>query len=201
MMASLSFEMMWTGKNAGCPMGLSFVSLTSNQFCQMCGTCVHNCQYKSINLDLRWRGAELWQHREPNLVASLFIPALIGSLCTLILFQNQDLHFSPILSFTLRFLASTGFCPGFFTPASLLMGRRYFAGTVRFYGFVYLPIVFSGHIAFQVPFIQEVLRWIVHIFTGTVTHDPNPILIQHLLIVTGLLWSLWILRHLYKNEA
>jgi Pyruvate/2-oxoacid:ferredoxin oxidoreductase delta subunit len=63
------------GQQAGCPMKRFPVSLMSNQFCKMCGTCVHNCPYNSVHLDLRWPGSEIWKNMEPNPVTSLSIGA------------------------------------------------------------------------------------------------------------------------------
>jgi transcriptional regulator with AAA-type ATPase domain len=186
------------GKDAGCPMGLFPVSLTSNQFCKMCGTCIRNCQYKSIHLDLRWPGAEIWENKEPSMVTSLSIPALLGALYPLILQHNQKLLPVSWFSFTLFFLASVAFSLALFAGASFVRGRLSFPKIISSYGFAYLPLTFAGHIAFQVPFMQEGLRWLAGSISGGV-HGPDPILIQRLLIGVGLVWSLLILKKLFKK--
>lgn len=186
------------GKDAGCPMGLFPVSLTSNQFCKMCGTCVHHCQYKSIHLDLRWPGAELWQNREPNLVTSLSIPALLGALYPLLLHHNHKVPSGTGVPFTLWFLASVVLSLALFAGASFVKGRLSFLKTLSSYGFVYLPLTFAGHIAFQVPFMQEGLRWLAGSNRGG-TSGSDPVLTESVLISIGLLWSLWVVKKLSKN--
>jgi len=188
------------GTNTGCPMGLFPVSLTSNQFCKMCGTCVHNCQYKSIHLDLRWPGAETWKHEEPNGVTSFSIPALLGALYPLILHHNHTFPPLPWFSFTLSFLASIGISLALFTAASFVKGRRSLMKIMGPYGFVYLPLTFAGHIAFQVPFMREGLRWLVRDIGAVGTDGFDPSLIQRLVVSVGFLWSLWILRKLFTRE-
>jgi len=188
------------GKSAGCPMGLFPMSVTSNQFCKMCGTCVHTCQYKSIHLDLRWPGAEIWENKEPNMMASLSIPALLGVLYPLILHYNHKLPSDAWLLFTLCFLASAIFSLVLFIGASFVKGRQPFKTTLSSYGFVYLPLTFASHIAFQVPFIQEGLRWLISSIKGGGGHGSEPLWAQRLFVGIGLIWSLWILRNLFRKE-
>ncbi|HSB06055.1 MAG TPA: sigma 54-interacting transcriptional regulator, partial [Thermodesulfobacteriota bacterium] len=126
------------GKNAGCPMGLFPVSITSNQFCKMCGTCVRNCQYKSIHLDLRWPGAEIWENKEPNMVTSVAILALLGAVYPLILHHNHKIPGDSWFPFTLWFVSSVAFFLALFIGASFAKGRKSFRNIVSSYGFVYL---------------------------------------------------------------
>jgi DNA-binding NtrC family response regulator len=187
-----------TDKSVGCPMSLFPVSVTSNQFCKMCGTCVRNCQYKSIHLDLRWPGAELWENREPNKVASLSIPALLGVLYPLILYHK--LSSAGWLPFTLWFLASALLSLALFLGASFVKGSQNGRTILGSHGFAYLPLTFAGHIAIQVPFIQEGLRWLATIVHGNGVLAPDPLLVQRLFISLGILWSLWTLKNLFKQE-
>lgn len=189
------------GTSAGCPMGLFPVSLASNQFCKMCGTCVQNCQYKSIHLDLRWPGEETWRQREPNTVTSLSVLTLLGALFPLILEYNHRLPPISGVGFTLSFLASVAICLALFTAASFVKGRASFSRIASSYGFVYLPLTFAGHIALQVPFVEEGLRWLVLGISGAGTHGPSPVPIQRVLISVGLLWSLWILKKLSVRKG
>jgi DNA-binding NtrC family response regulator/Pyruvate/2-oxoacid:ferredoxin oxidoreductase delta subunit len=183
----------------GCPMSLFPVSMTSNQFCKMCGTCVQNCSLKSIHLDLRWPGAEIWENREPNLVASLSIPALLGVLYPLILQTSQEI-LADLWPFTLAFLASGVLALILFAGACLLKGYPSFRGILRSHGFVYLPLTFAGHIAFQVPFMEQGLRWITGNLPGGGPAGQGLHVAQGLLIVLGSLWSLWSLKKLFKRE-
>jgi transcriptional regulator with AAA-type ATPase domain len=189
------------GTNAGCPMGLFPVSLVSNEFCKMCGTCVHNCQYKSIHLDLRWPGAELWQNRkEPNLATSLSIPALLGSLYPLILEYNHKLPIVPWSSFTLWFFVSIAFSLALFTGASLVRGRPFFARNLSHFGFVYLPLAFAGHIAFQIPFVREGLLWLAGRPLASDLQNSGTAFLQSFLVIMGCLGSLWILKKRFLQE-
>ncbi|HSB07580.1 MAG TPA: hypothetical protein VLK23_20565, partial [Thermodesulfobacteriota bacterium] len=188
------------GKNAGCPMGLFPVSITSNQFCKMCGTCVRNCQYKSIHLDLRWPGAEIWENKEPNIVTSVAILALLGAVYPLILHHNHKIPGDSWFLFTLWFVSSVAFSLALFIGASFAKGRKSFRNIVSSYGFTYLPLAFAGHIAFQVPFMEEGLRWIAGSTMGGGSHESIPLLVQRFLIGVGSLWSLRILTKLFKRE-
>ena len=188
------------GKKAGCPMGLFPVSLASNQFCIMCGTCVYNCQYKSIHLDLRWPGAELWGNKEPNIVTSLSIPALLGSLYPLILHYGHGLMSSWYL-FTGWFLVCAVLSVALFTGASFAGGRQSFRSALSSYGFVYLPLTFAGHIAFQVPFMQDGWRWLAGTIVKGGIFNSSPIWVQTVLIGIGSIWSLWVLRKLSTKET
>ena len=187
-------------KNAGCPMGLFPVAIISNQFCKMCGTCVNNCQYKSVHLDLRWPGAEIWENKEPNTVTSVSILALLGAVYPLILHHNHKIPGNPWFLFTLWFVLSAAFSLALFTGASFVKGRKSFKDILNSYGFVYLPLTFAGHIAFQVPFMEEGLRWIAGSITGGGSHASIPLLVQRILVGIGSIWSLWTLTKLFKRE-
>lgn len=187
-------------RNSGCPMGLFPVLLTSNQFCKMCGTCVQNCQYKSIHFDLRWPGAEIWENKEPDAATSLSIPVLLGALYPLFLHANHRISAQPWPIFTGWFLGSVVLSLALFAGACFVKGRSSFRKFLRSYGFVYLPLTFAGHIAFQVPFMQEGLRWLAGSLNRGGPYDPGSLLIQRPLIVLGSLWSLWILKKLFRRE-
>jgi ferredoxin len=173
------------------------VSLTSNQFCKMCGTCARNCPYHSIHLDLRWPGAEIWENKEPNLITSLSIPAFLGILFPL--FVHEKLHSHPIgdLSFTLIYLASVLGAVVLFMAASLSEGLSNFRSQIRAYGFSYLPLAFAGHLALLLPYLVSGLRRLMSFsLSGEFHHELTSPWPQRLILAVGILWSVWALRKL-----
>ncbi len=184
---------------SGCPMKLFPVALASNQFCKMCGTCVHNCPYNAIHLDLRWPGAEIWENKEPNLVTSLTIPSLVGILYALFLHESLRASTNANLSFTLLYFASAFGAVSIFMAACLTRGRGDFTGQLRTYGYVYLPLAFAGHLAFLVPYLFSGLKWLT---AGTLSANFNLITtpwLQRSIIAVGIIWSLWAVRQVSRK--
>lgn len=132
-------------------------------------------------------------------MASLSIPALLGVLYPLILQTSQEI-LADLWPFTLAFLASGVLALILFAGACLLKGYPSFRGILRSHGFVYLPLTFAGHIAFQVPFMEQGLRWITGNLPGGGPAGQGLHVAQGLLIVLGSLWSLWSLKKLFKRE-
>lgn len=185
------------GKQEGCPMKLFPVSLTSNQFCKMCGTCAHNCPYHSIHLDLRWPGAEIWENKEPNLITSLSVPAFLGILFPL--FIHEKLHSHPIgdLSFTLIYLASVLGSAVLFMATSFSEGLSNLKSQIRAYGFSYLPLAFAGHLALLLPYLVSGLtRLMSFSLPGEFHHELTSPWLQRLILAVGILWSVWALKKL-----
>jgi len=189
------------GQQSGCPMRLFPVSLTSNQFCKMCGTCTHHCPYNSVHLDLRWPGAEIWQNKEPNLVTSLSIPALLGILYPLFLHEGLRFHEGARFSFTTLYFASALGAIAIFMAASLTKGLSSFREQVRIYGFAYLPLTFAGHLAFLLPFLLTGWKWLTAYSLSAEFHHqiatPWP---QRLIILGGVMWSGWCIKRLSRGR-
>ena len=185
------------GKQGGCPMKLFPVSLTSNQFCKMCGTCARNCPYHSVHLDLRWPGAEIWENKEPNLISSLSIPAFLGILFPL--FVHEKLHSlaGGELYFTLIYPASVLGAVALFMAASLSEGLSNFKKQIGAYGFSYLPLAFAGHVALLLPYLVSGLRWLTSLsLSGEFHHELTSPWPQRLILAVGIFWSGWALRKL-----
>lgn len=190
------------GKQEGCPMKLFPVSLTSNQFCKMCGTCARNCPYHSIHLDLRWPGAEIWENKEPNLITSLSIPAFLGILFPLFVHEKLHSHSIGDLSFSLIYLASVLGSVVLFMAASLSEGLSNFKSQIRAYGFSYLPLAFTGHLALLLPYLVSGLMGLLSFsLPGQFHHELTSSWPQRLILVLGILWSGWTLRKLSDRKS
>ena len=190
------------GKQEGCPMKLFPVALSSNQFCKMCGTCVHNCAYNSIHVDLRWPGAEIWENKEPNLVTSVSIAALLGILYPLFLHETSSLFGKDGFYFSLLYVLSTLGAIGAFMVASLSCGRSGFVEQLKAYGYAYLPLAFAGHLAFLLPYLFSGLKWVMRFdFTAGFDHSIPVYRPQQLVILGGMMWTLWAIRRLSRGKA
>ncbi len=180
------------GASPGCPMGLFPVSLTSNQNCKMCGTCVHNCPFNSIHLDLRWPGAEIWENREPALVTALTVPAMLGIVFPLLLHQNRHIG-GGLAAYTLLFLAAPLALLGLFSLACLTGGRAEWPRQAAAFGFAYLPLAFAGHLACQFPYLLTGWRWLTGAPQAARYAAAGP---RVLIVGVGLLWGAWAMRKL-----
>jgi len=187
------------GTRKGCPMKLFPIALMSNQFCKMCGTCVHNCLYNSIHLNLRWPGVELWDNKEPNLVTSLSVPALIGILYPLFLSDTLRFYNYTNLFFTAFYVSSAGGAIALFMAASLVIGRSHFRKQVKAYGYTYLPLAFAGHLALLLPYLLGGLKWIMS-YTYTFQHQINTPLPQQFIVFAGIIWSWWTLMKICRKS-
>lgn len=185
------------GKQQGCPMKLFPVSLTSNQFCKMCGTCARNCPYHSVHLDLRWPGAEIWENKEPNLISALSIPAFLGILFPLFIHEKIHSLSGGELYFTLIYPVSALGAVALFMAASLSEGLSNFKSQIRAYGFSYLPLAFAGHLALLLPYLVSGLtRLMSFSLSGEFHHEISSPWPQRLILSVGVLWSGWALKKL-----
>jgi len=64
----------------GCPFGQAGPRLHSNRLCKLCATCVKNCPYGAINLNLRFPGREIWEVRQPRTGTAFLVLGMIGGL-------------------------------------------------------------------------------------------------------------------------
>ncbi len=64
----------------GCPFGQAGPRLHSNRLCKLCATCVKNCPYGAINLNLRFPGREIWEVRQPKIGTAFLVLGMIGGL-------------------------------------------------------------------------------------------------------------------------
>jgi polyferredoxin len=142
----------------GCPMFEGPFSLSSNENCVMCGTCIKICPNRSPVLNLRLPGYELWTVPPKRSFAALAI-ALIGTQ----LFRGIEkadyaglLHYSMPLSWFGRSMLLTGMIllAAFY---SKLAGRLVFGGNSSSaekgqYRIVYvlLPLAFASELGFHI---------------------------------------------------
>ena len=190
------------GNQGGCPMKLFPVALTSNQFCKMCGTCVHHCPYNAIHLDMRWPGAELWENKDPNPVTAMAIPALVGILYPLFLHESLRTSQNANLTFTVFYFASALGAVSLFVAACLIRGPAHFKEMLRTYGYTYLPLAFAGHVAFLFPYLLSGVKWLTSLTLEAEFHPHStsswPL---RLIIAVGILWSGWAIRKVSRGTS
>lgn len=189
------------GKRTGCPMKLFPVSLMSNQLCKMCGTCVHHCPYHSIHLDLRWPGAEIWENKEPDRIASLSILAFLGILFPLFLHEKLLSLAGGQFYFTVIYCLSPLGAIAVFMAASWTERSPNHQKQIRFYGFAYLPLAFSGHAALLWPYLVHGVSWLRGSpFSGGFSPEATSVWPQRLILAVGVLWSGWALKKLSASR-
>jgi DNA-binding NtrC family response regulator len=189
-------------KQAGCPMRLFPVSLTSNQMCKMCGTCAHNCPYNSVHLDLRWPGSEIWENREPDLVTSLSVPALLAILFPLFLLESARIGGNGQLPLTPLFWLSAVGGIALFAGACFTDGKSRFRERASAYGYAYLPLAFAGHLAFLFPSFIKGCDWVMTLFSsGANLLAATSLWPQRLFIALGMLWSEWAIWKLSSRQG
>ena len=67
------------GKTYGCPMFRHPLFLEENQSCRVCTYCIQNCPYRSVQLNLRPPGQEIWTQTKP-VKGGAFFSLLLASL-------------------------------------------------------------------------------------------------------------------------
>jgi len=194
------------GANDLCPMDLHPAYLKSNQLCKMCGVCVAVCPYNAVHFDLRWPGSELWENRKQDLATALAIPPLLAILYPLFIREGRTALLKDWLSFTLVFSVCVAVSLALFILASIPggeqnRGKEALRKNLSAYGFAYLPLAFTGHLAFQLPYLMAGIN---RLFGYKVTEDfhtlanPWP---QRFIILAGAFWSLWVLRRISQRES
>jgi polyferredoxin len=149
----------------GCPMLQHPLSLDTNQKCKMCFKCLKNCPHRSIRLDLRPAGEELWAAKQNERGAALFSITLAALLFPLILNKHGEVNFlinqkaaldslGRAFAFGVIIVLSIGVVYGLFKLASRFSedskGKYASLANQTRYAQGFIPLALGGHAAYQV---------------------------------------------------
>ncbi len=204
-----------TAGRKGCPLFLLSPSVDSNFFCRLCGTCVKNCPHRSLNINLRVPGGEIWETRGRTDL-SFFTFAMLGALaCELLGWEGaKSVSLNHAVGMTLLFVF---YVSGFLLALILLssLGRLADGDTLRGhlarYGQAYLPIVFMAFLSYHLYYLLtlwaplmdlagthlgldqlQLLQWQAH---------PDTIrFLMALILWCGFFWTLLLLRNVAKQK-
>jgi CRP-like cAMP-binding protein/polyferredoxin len=208
---------------AGCPMLLHPLSLDTNQKCKMCFNCLKNCPHRSIRLDLRPVGEELWSVRQHEWGAGLFSLALLGALFPLIVNRRGAIEraieahavsgsvgFGAI--FALLLALGVGIAYGLFQVAERCSKRDEDKNTRRVrraqYAQSLIPLALAGHVAYrmsQLPFGERFMIQLGLRMSGN--NAPHSLLsvnlfevVLFLLICAGFASTFYVFWRIYKGK-
>lgn len=210
-----------TRKAEGCAFGQVVATLHSNQFCKICGNCVKNCPYESVQLNLRMPGNELGEVRHVRTGTGFLVLALNGALLSDILTRVSWydrlvgwLPGSGGLKFTLLFLGLILVVNLIAMLAAVLSHRafreRLFENYSRF-ALSLLPLTCMGFLAFHTYYLltlgPQMLALLgqyfgVEVLGGSAGAVPKGVIqiVQEALIGAGLVWTLIIMYRLGRSS-
>jgi transcriptional regulator with AAA-type ATPase domain/polyferredoxin len=212
------------GKTYGCPMFRHPLFLEENQSCRVCTYCFQNCPYRSVQLNLRPPGQEIWTQTKP-VKGAAFFSLLLASL--LIVEIVPDLpQFGVSLGFLPKFSTNVGYTAlliGIVLLALVLLefprvlfhrdGKT--AGTssnyIR-YSFAFIPLALCGHFANHLRYVpggKGVKVQLTRFPFGASAEGSSKILIsinliwtvQIALAVAGIGWALYVMYKIYATEG
>ncbi len=214
------------GKTYGCPMFRHPLFLEDNQSCRVCTYCVQNCPYRSVQLNLRPPGQEIWTQTKPVkggaffslLLASLLIVeilpdlpqfgASLGSAVALLKFST-DLGYTTLLILIV-------FLSLFLVELPRLLFYRNGGATetrsnaIR-YSFAFIPLALCGHFANHLRYVPGggglTMQLARFPFAASVESSSTVLIsinliwtAQIVLAVIGIGWALYILYKIYATE-
>jgi transcriptional regulator with AAA-type ATPase domain/polyferredoxin len=189
-----------------CPMLQHPLSLDTNQRCKMCFTCLKNCPHRSIRLDLRPVGEELWLRKQNDKGAALFSLALIGVLFPLIINRHElahriiAAHITPTtwgfaLFYALLLSLGVLIACGFFRLTELFAGKQTNANPARQnsnqFAQALIPLALSGHVAYRLSLLPLGEKFVIHLGLQT-SGGASPNIIYSANLFTALLLLLLI---------
>lgn len=201
------------GHNAeGCPFSQVVATLHSNHFCKICGACAKNCPHDAIKLNLRTPGCELGEVRYVRTGTGFLVLGLIGGLLSdtvtrVPFFEHIALWQSwpyaakyTLIFFTLIIVVNVVFMSAVFFSHRVF--RERFSENYSRFALALLPLTCMGFLAFHIYYLltlgPEILALVsqyfgVHSLSGTAMEGISKdfiFLIQLILIIIGLLWTL-----------
>ena len=214
------------GKTYGCPMFRHPLFLEDNQSCRVCNYCVENCPYRSVQLNLRPPGQEIWTQTKPVkggaffslLLVSLLIVEILPDLpqfgflseSPIPLFKlNTDLGYTVLLiGIVLLALFLVEFPRFFFNRDGKTTGMS--SNSIR-YSFAFIPLALCGHFANHLRYVPGGRGLTLQLtrFSFLVSaEDPSKILItinliwtlQIILAVIGIGWTFYVMYRVYATE-
>jgi len=198
----------------GCPFGQAGPRLHSNRLCKLCATCVKNCPYGAINLNLRFPGREIWEVRQPKTGTAFLVLGMIGGLISEMCsrspwyeYLTAILPLPPIVVFTLMYAAIIFAINLLMILASLMSSRTLgenLSSNYARYSLALLPValcVFGAfhlyylfHLGVQVPNLLS-HNFDIEALKGLGFTVPRHLagLMQQFLMWLGLAWTFIIL--------
>jgi transcriptional regulator with AAA-type ATPase domain/polyferredoxin len=214
------------GKTYGCPMFRHPLFLEENQSCRVCTYCIQNCPYRSVQLNLRPPGQEIWTQTKPVkggaffsiLLASLLIVEILPDLPqfgffseTLIPFLkfNTDLGYTALLMgivFLTLFLVELPRLLFYRNENSPGMGSN----SIR-YSFAFIPLALCGNFANHLRYVPGGTGLTVQLtrlpFSGSAMSSSEIFVtvnliwtLQIALAVVGIAWAFYVLYKVYATE-
>jgi transcriptional regulator with AAA-type ATPase domain/polyferredoxin len=214
------------GKTYGCPMFRHPLFLENNQSCRVCTYCFQNCPYRSIQLNLRPPGQELWTKTKPIkggaffsiLLANLLIVEILPDLPNLSgLFESRIplLKLSTDLGYTIL-LTGIILLALFLVEFPLLFFYRY-AGkkemssdSIR-YSFAFIPLALCGHFANHLRYVPGSGGLTLQLSRSSLPSlagSSSDILIsinlvwtlQMILAIVGIAWAFYVMFKIYATD-
>ena len=146
-----------TEQASGCPMFSYPASIAVSTQCMMCLNCLHSCDNRGVQLNLRPPLQEIWRQSQPVLSLSIFGVILVGLMAR---------HQFPALTFWLNIEKSLGWSEGFthtvvyfffilmalipFTLSATLSAaasQEKVSENLAHYGLAFIPLALAGHLA------------------------------------------------------
>jgi transcriptional regulator with AAA-type ATPase domain/polyferredoxin len=213
------------GETYGCPMFRHPLFLEDNQSCRVCNYCVENCPYRSVQLNLRPPGQEIWTQTKPVkggaffsiLLASLLIVEILPDLPQFaVLYESSIpfLKFNTDLGYT-TLLISVVLLSLFLVEFPRLLSRYGETTETRSnpirYSFAFIPLALCGHFANHLRYVPGgsglTLQLSKFPFAAS-AEGSSKILIsidliwtmQIALAIVGIGWALYIMYKVYATE-
>jgi polyferredoxin len=214
------------GKTYGCPMFRHPLFLEDNQSCRVCTYCVQNCPYRSIQLNLRPPGQEIWTQTKPVRGGAFFSLLLAGLLIVEILpdlsplgvplgSQIASLKFSTDLGYTILLILIV-FLSLFLVEFPRLFFRRDMGANenrsnAMHYSFAFIPLALCGHFANHLRYVPGggglTLQLARFPFASSMESSSRVLIsinliwtVQIALAIIGIGWALYVIYKIYAAE-
>jgi len=200
--------------------------LEDNQTCRVCTYCFNNCPYRSVQLNLRVPGQEIWTQTKPVkggaffslLLASLLLVEILPDLPQFGLFLEPpftSLKFTPNQGYTILLIGIV-----FFSLFLVELPRLVFyrdaekTGTdtnVTRYSFAFIPLALCGHFANHLRYVpggRGLTLQLTRFPFGASVDTSSQILItinliwtlQITLAIVGIAWAFYVIYKVYAAE-
>jgi len=214
------------GKTYGCPMFRHPLFLEDNQSCRVCTYCVQNCPYRSVQLNLRPPGQEIWTQTKP-VKGGAFFSLLLASLLIVEILPDLPqfgaslgsgaalLKFSTDLGYTTLLILIVLLSLFLVELPRLLFYRNGGATETRSnairYSFAFIPLALCGHFANHLRYVPGGSGLRVQLtrlpFAASAV-SPSKTLIsinfiwtaQIVLAIIGIGWAFYVLYKIYATE-
>ncbi len=212
------------GKTYGCPMFRHPLFLEDNQSCRVCTYCFQNCPYRSVQLNLRPPGQEIWTQTKPVKGGAFFSLLLAGLLIVEIL---PDLPHTGLLPRSPISLLQASTFQGYTAllicivlvslflvelPRLILYRKGEMSTNPIRYSFAFIPLALCGHFANHLRYVpggNGLKLQLTRLPSLGATGIPSNILIsinliwtvQILLVTVGIAWAFFVLYKIYATES